>query len=311
MRSQGYTGVAIAALLTATPTLAKIDSGTGAPPVPALTAPSTIAPAAGAPVVLPPRPVGPAVKMPAAPPMMAPEAARAASDYRRPSYGYRLPAAWMTPQYFISDYRAYGLAAPAMGFGWSRYYDDAVLTDQWGRVYDAQSDVEWDRRGERDGDRRGHGGFGSRETDGLAGGIGGAAVGAVAGNLIGGAGSRLAGSLIGGGVGALAGLALEAALAKDRHHRHRDHSERGYEGGRYRSDYSRGPHWGGNYYGGYQGGGYYQSGYDAPSVTTVVVNNSAPAAYRTVTSYETVYVRRAVKKRHFRPRPKAACACGS
>ena len=85
----------------------------------------------GAPAVIPP-----------APPMRAQSEPTASRDaYRRPSYGWRLPSAWTTPTYYIEDYRAYGLRRPAPGYGWSWYYDDAVLTDRYGRVLDWREDA--------------------------------------------------------------------------------------------------------------------------------------------------------------------------
>lgn len=65
--------------------------------------------------------------------------------YRRPVYGFALPRYWIQPAYYIADYRTYGLPVPNYGYGWSRYYDDAVLTDQYGRVYDSRSGIHWDR----------------------------------------------------------------------------------------------------------------------------------------------------------------------
>jgi Ni/Co efflux regulator RcnB len=67
--------------------------------------------------------------------------------YRRPVVGYVLPSYWIAPRYRISDYGAYGLPAPMAGYGWSRYYDDAVMVDSQGRVRDHRSGVDWDERG--------------------------------------------------------------------------------------------------------------------------------------------------------------------
>ena len=50
------------------------------------------------------------------------------NGYQRPVYGYVLPRYWVSPNYYIANYGAYGLPAPAYGYGWSRYYDDAVMT---------------------------------------------------------------------------------------------------------------------------------------------------------------------------------------
>jgi Nickel/cobalt transporter regulator len=263
MRSLVIAGVGTAALMCAQPAFAEIEPGVGAPPVPAampVTPPAMPAP--------PPRPV-----MTHAMPATA-----AQSAYVRPAYGYQLPRYWMTSEFYIADPRAYGLGRPAPGFGWSRYYDDAVLTDQWGRVYDTHSSYDWDRRGGR--------ARGSHDGDAAVAGIGGAAVGAVAGNLIAGAGSRLAGSLIGGGVGALAGLAIEAATSKHkREHRGYDDRDYGYDDGYYY--HRRGAHWGGGY-------GYTAScGCGDEIVTTTVTRTSwgggGVMVPHQVVTYENVY----------------------
>jgi len=67
------------------------------------------------------------------------------SAYLRPARGYALPQYWIQPGFYIANYGAYGLPAPGDGYGWSRYYDDAVLTDQYGRVYDSRGDIDWSR----------------------------------------------------------------------------------------------------------------------------------------------------------------------
>ncbi|MEG8219215.1 RcnB family protein [Sphingomonas sp. HH69] len=132
------------------------------------------------------------------------------NGYRRPVYGYVLPRYWISPTYYIANYGAYGLPAPAYGYGWSRYYDDAVMTDRYGRVYDSRSNIDWDRN---------EGGYGPddgtyddrRRDNGLGGAAIGAVVGGVAGNRIAGRGNRTAGTLIGAGVGAVAGMAIDKA----------------------------------------------------------------------------------------------------
>lgn len=158
--------------------------------------------------------------------------------YRQAYRGWTLPQYWIAPSFFISDFGAYGLAAPQPGYGWYRYYDDAVMIDNYGRVYDSVRGVDWDRSGdayydynedyrpdlydqgyydrdyaERDDRRLRPDEYGvSRDRDGGVGGavIGGAA-GAVAGAAIAGPGNRLPGALIGGGVGAVAGAVIDRA----------------------------------------------------------------------------------------------------
>ena len=151
--------------------------------------------------------------------------------YRRPFIGFALPSYWVNPAFYLSNYGAYGFSRPSVGYGWSRYYNDAVLTDRYGRVQDTVPNVQWDRYdrydnvesgedysdsyGYRDDrryddrrydDRRPQG----RDRDGgLGGAIVGGAVGAIAGSAIGGRGDRTAGALIGGGLGALAGAAID------------------------------------------------------------------------------------------------------
>ena len=292
MRSLGFTGVALAALMVSQPAFAEIDSGVGAPLPPTVSGSTGTADQRRAPppVTLP---MGTADQRRAPPPVTLPmgtadqrsvpmpvEAAAAprmavrARDYQRPSYGFQLPQTWMTPENYV-NYREFGLDRPATGFGWSRYYDDMVLTDQWGRVYDVANGYDRDDRGRR---------YRGRDTDGIAGGVAGAAVGAVAGNLIAGAGSRLAGSLIGGGVGALVGFGVELALKKGKHRGPR-YDDRANDGG-----YSRG-HWGGYpaQSWGYQncncGGG-------ETVTTTTVTYHGGGGGYmvpRQVVSYENVY----------------------
>jgi uncharacterized protein YcfJ/Ni/Co efflux regulator RcnB len=64
----------------------------------------------------------------------------------RPAYrGYVMPRYWVSPSFYIGNYSAYGLRAPSNGYNWYRYYDDAVLSDQRGYVYDSVPGVAWDR----------------------------------------------------------------------------------------------------------------------------------------------------------------------
>ena len=64
--------------------------------------------------------------------------------YRRPHRGFILPRYWVQPTFYLSNFGSYGLIAPSNGHYWSRYYDDAVLTDSRGYVQDYRSDVNWD-----------------------------------------------------------------------------------------------------------------------------------------------------------------------
>lgn len=64
--------------------------------------------------------------------------------WRLPVFGFILPRYWIQPVFYIADYSRYGLRVPGYGYGWSRYYDDAVLTDRYGRVHDYRNDVRWD-----------------------------------------------------------------------------------------------------------------------------------------------------------------------
>lgn len=65
-------------------------------------------------------------------------------SYRRPVVGYVLPRYWVSPGFVVPNYGAYGLPAPQAGYRWSRYYDDAVMTDRHGRVLDHRGDVDWE-----------------------------------------------------------------------------------------------------------------------------------------------------------------------
>ncbi len=160
--------------------------------------------------------------------------------YRRPFRGYALPSYWIQPSFYIPNYSSYGFAQPSAGYGWSRYYNDAVLTDRYGRVYDSVYDVNWDGydrgyddRYDDDGyydrdDRDGRGRDGRRGRSGIGGAIAGGAIGAIAGSAIGGRGDRLAGGLIGGGLGAIAGAAIDQGSRRDGYRARRGRD--GYEG---------------------------------------------------------------------------------
>jgi Ni/Co efflux regulator RcnB len=67
--------------------------------------------------------------------------------YRQMRRGRTLPRYWISPSFFISDYANYGLGAPMNGYYWTRYYNDAVMIDRYGHVYDTVGGVDWDRDG--------------------------------------------------------------------------------------------------------------------------------------------------------------------
>ena len=65
--------------------------------------------------------------------------------YHRPTRGWRVPNYWIGSNFYIDDFAYYGLATPPRGYRWIRYYDDAVLIDANGRVYDSVGNLGWDR----------------------------------------------------------------------------------------------------------------------------------------------------------------------
>lgn len=78
--------------------------------------------------------------------------------YHRPSRGFRLSHYWFSPSFFLNDYAGYGLSDPPLGYGWYRYYDDAVLLDAHGRVYDSVDGLDWNGGYGEDGyDQGGYG----------------------------------------------------------------------------------------------------------------------------------------------------------
>ena len=163
--------------------------------------------------------------------------------YRRPARGYVLPSYWISPRFYITNWSGYGLSQPTNGYNWVRYYDDAVLIDGRGSVYDVADGIDWDRydsgyytddttvyAGPTDRGYYANGAdvpvapdYGARYDDrqrrggnGVAGAVVGGLVGGVAGNAIAGRGNRLGGTLIGAGVGAAAGYAVGSAGSERR-----------------------------------------------------------------------------------------------
>lgn len=196
------------------------------------------------------------------------------SAYRPAVRGYVLPGYWVNPSFYIGNYSRYGFSAPPAGYGWSRYYDDAVLTDRYGRVYDTVPNFDWGRYDNYD-DGAGYepedysDSYGYREDDyrdapppprkdranEVAGAVAGAVVGAVAGNVIAGKGDRLAGSLIGGGVGAIAGSAIGKGADDKAAHHHPDprNLDYDYRGARVSEEVTYDGRWSGTWTGGYEG----------------------------------------------------------
>ncbi|WP_430636809.1 glycine zipper 2TM domain-containing protein [Sphingomonas hankookensis] len=121
------------------------------------------------------------------------------------------------------------MTRPQPGYGWYRYYDDAVLADRDGRVLDYRRGIDWDARdnGRYVRDDRAYDRYRSeadlppppppppppvaRRDDGVGGAVIGGVVGGVAGNVVAGRGNRLGGTVLGAGVGALAGTAIDRA----------------------------------------------------------------------------------------------------
>lgn len=69
--------------------------------------------------------------------------AGAHGGYVRPARGYFLPRYFVSPYFFVNNWSAYGLAAPMSGLNWVRYYDDAVLVGNDGRIHDSVYGVRW------------------------------------------------------------------------------------------------------------------------------------------------------------------------
>lgn len=64
--------------------------------------------------------------------------------YRRLNRGARLNRYWMNPSFRVADYLNFGLAAPPNGYRWVRYYNDAVLVDDRGAVWDSVANAAWE-----------------------------------------------------------------------------------------------------------------------------------------------------------------------
>lgn len=261
--------------------------------------------------------------------------------YRRPYRGYALPTYWIAPRFFINDWQGYGLSQPGSGYNWVRYYDDAVLIDGRGSVYDMRGGIDWDDTGydDRDDDyaedRVYAGpedrGYPRRDDSGLGGAAIGAVAGGVAGNLVAGRGNRLGGTLIGAGAGAGLGYAVDKAEDRDDRDRRMPPPPMAPRGAPYppppggamdgRGYPSPPPaprgHWvspdGGTTVTTTSSGSYASGGYGYPGgTTTTVIVQSAPAVTTTTTEiYEdsVTYSRMPMRKTYRKLRARPRCAC--
>lgn len=269
--------------------------------------------------------------------------------YRRPTRGFFVPRYWIAPSFHISNYARYGFAQPRAGTAWSRYYDDAVLIDARGHVYDQVHDVQWDRHDRYDDEDRyeeeypedyrdGYEGEYSRyegeyrEVDryerrdvderdrGVGGAIIGGVVGGVAGNRIAGRGNRTEGTLIGAGVGAIAGAAIDRAEDRPRFAERRevvpypygaDYDEREIDDRVTHGGYHRRPHHPPRLrYAPVMG----QTVYAQPGTVTTVIIQPAPVSYTTTTTTTEFIEEVAHPPRHRvkpvrRWKPKPKCVC--
>lgn len=270
------------------------------------------------------------------------------AGYRIPVRGWTLPSYWINPGWRIVNYPVYALPAPVGGGYWTRYYDDAVMIDGSGRVVDHRSNLDWNRYeggyAPDDADLDYNMGFhGNEESPGRPAYPGGPLPGEGGergtyegewrgdyvdrrtyegeweGRYIGEDGRTYEGSYAGRMTGAPRGAGADYAPPPNEgpaEYRGREHRE-------HREHHAAPPHgngygWQGQYGYGY---GYGAAAYGTPyagyayygyAPTTVVVTQGAPVTTTTVTEeyvYERAPVRRAVKKRHYKPKPKPRCIC--
>jgi hypothetical protein len=112
-------------------------AGAGTPAsAPDAAAPAAAPPAAPAPGVAPAPAAAPVAMpmMPDAPPF----------QHRWMTPGAKVPKPWRDQRYVVVDWPAYGFPQPGPGMRWMRYYDDAALIDERGRVVDVRHDMMWD-----------------------------------------------------------------------------------------------------------------------------------------------------------------------
>lgn len=223
--------------------------------------------------------------------------------YRRLDRGATLPGYWRGRDFRVPDYLSFGLSAPPRGYYWTRYYDDALLVDDGGRVWDSVGGIGWGA----DADAYAEDGY--AESYAIAGaGYPPPSIGADAGAYRDEAPAYSA-PIPYPGQPYPDGYAQPIAPPPP------PVQVQTYQGGAYQG----GAFYGGNAYQGatYQGGTYYAAG-----GTTTVVITPAPIVTTTVIEEQVVeervvktsYVRAAPRKRvvrKWRPRPKpACCVCG-
>lgn len=261
--------------------------------------------------------------------------------YRRPSRGWTMPGYWQSPDYRIYDYGFWGLQAPPQGYGWSRYYDDAVLVDDYGRVYDSVSGIDWRRADQPYPTGYGYPSQGYANAPGYyydegsqrcrkrgkGSGVGGALIGGAIGagiSLLAGGGTGT--TLIAGGGGALLGQQVDRETRARYVCDGRGYPVQAYDDGYAGQGYAQnGYAYAGDGYAYAQGGagGYsYQGGYSyAPVIATATVDFGGPVVTTTTTTtteewvsrpvvrdrvvYRTIIKRAPVKK--WRPAPKPVC----
>lgn len=220
--------------------------------------------------------------------------------YRRPQRGWTLPHYWMSPNFFLgANFGRWGLFAPPQGYFWVRYYDDAVLVDRGGRVWDWRDGIDWD----------------DSEFDGYGGASANAQAYAYSQSHAGGGGYG------GFGPGYPPQPGYPGGSAPRVYHgppaapypQPGPPPGYGYQGG-YHGGYQQSYQQGGYYQGGYAVGGYWYP----PATTTTIVVQSAPVVTtvteeivtETVTTYTPRVRRRVHRPRAVRraPRP-APCDC--
>lgn len=69
-------------------------------------------------------------------------------NWSRIDRGFIVPHFWWAPQFQVFNWQSYGFAQPGYGNRWIRYYDDALLIDQYGRVIDRREGMNWDEYGD-------------------------------------------------------------------------------------------------------------------------------------------------------------------